>query len=63
MTDEQRVTAAQAACPKCKETPGWHADLHAGHVWTNVDCPAYRTQDGDDCTCGGRAPTAGGTED
>lgn len=35
----------------------WHAaavdaSLGVGHVWTAVSCPAYRTLDGADCTCG-----------
>lgn len=29
------------------------AGLEVGHIWTAVQCPAYRTQVGADCTCGG----------
>lgn len=42
---------AQKDCEKCKAEPGFHAGLHAGHIWTNKECPAYKSQDGDDCTC------------
>lgn len=38
-------------CELCAETPGHHADLHVGHIWTNRDCLAYSTRDGEDCTC------------
>lgn len=41
----------QADCPKCQATPFYHADLHAGHIWTATFCPAYQTGNGDDCTC------------
>lgn len=27
------------------------ASLGVGHTWTAVECPAYRTLDGADCTC------------
>lgn len=30
-----------------------NAGLGVGHVWTEVKCPAYLTQRGLDCTCGG----------
>lgn len=29
-----------------------YAGLNVGHIWTAVSCPAYRTLDGADCTCG-----------
>jgi len=41
----------QDACPQCHAQPGYHAGLHAGHVWTNVHCPAYATGLGSDCEC------------
>jgi hypothetical protein len=47
------MSAAQDACQQCARVlDGYpHAGLHAGHIWTEVRCPAYRTLDGDDCTC------------
>lgn len=51
MTEEATVSVEQAACPKCSASPTYHAGLHAGHVWTNVQCPAYQTRNGDDCIC------------
>lgn len=36
------------------------AGLGVGHVWTNTLCPAYRTLNGLDCTCG--AGLKGGTD-
>ena len=48
------ASAAQDDCPQCSKEPGYHANLHAGHVWTNTSCPAYKSLDGDDCTCGGK---------
>jgi hypothetical protein len=50
---DKTANAEQDACEKCQARPGYHADLHAGHIWTNVSCPAYRSMDGADCTCGG----------
>ena len=29
------------------------ASLGVGHVWTRVACPAYRSLNPADCTCGG----------
>lgn len=40
-----------STCPACPKSPGFHAGLHVGHVWTDTSCPAYRTLDGSDCTC------------
>jgi len=40
-----------AHCTTCQDSPARHAHLHAGHVWTAVRCPAYRTLDGRDCAC------------
>lgn len=28
-----------------------NAGLGAGHIWTNMQCPAYGTLRGLDCTC------------
>jgi hypothetical protein len=36
------------------------AGLGVGHVWTNTSCPAYRSQDGADCTCNNQ-PRGGNT--
>lgn len=38
-------------CDKCQQTPGYHADMHVGHVWTNTRCPAYQSRDATDCNC------------
>ena len=47
------MSAAQDSCKECRTTRGYHAALHAGHLWTRVDCPAYITLNGDDCDCAG----------
>lgn len=40
-----------AACEQCRTSPGFHAGLHVGHIWTETRCPAYRSGNGADCTC------------
>lgn len=50
-TDNGQRSERQAACQQCSESDCYHAGLHAGHIWTNVRCPAYVTRNGDDCTC------------
>jgi hypothetical protein len=38
-------------CRDCQQSPGFHAGLHVGHVWTAMRCRAYFTLNGADCTC------------
>lgn len=47
--NEQTITPTTEAW----ESAGKDASLGVGHIWTATLCPAYRTLEGIDCTCGG----------